>query len=100
MINIDSQFWIAVEDDMIELTNGCICCTINNNLADAVHRILERRDRIDYLVLENTGVADPLPIMFAFLDPEQMPLPSKRMLLQSPRPSSIPRMMGLSVSFG
>jgi len=69
-INIDSQFLIAVEDDMIELTNGCICCTINNNLADAVHRILERRDRIDYLVLETTGVADPLPIMLTFLGPD------------------------------
>ena len=69
-INIDSQFLIAVEDDMIELTNGCICCTINSNLTDAVYRILERRDRVDYLVLETTGVADPLPIMLTFLGTE------------------------------
>ena len=69
-INIDSQFLIEVEDDMIELTNGCICCTINNNLTEAVHRILDRRDRIDYLVLETTGVADPLPIMLTFLGTE------------------------------
>ncbi|MEM8805940.1 MAG: GTP-binding protein [Cyanobacteria bacterium P01_G01_bin.38] len=66
-INIDSQFLVAVEEDMIELTNGCICCTINDNLSDAVYRVLERRDRIDYLVLETTGVADPLPIMLTFL---------------------------------
>ncbi|NET47173.1 MAG: GTP-binding protein [Merismopedia sp. SIO2A8] len=77
-INIDSQFLVAVEDDMIELTNGCICCTINNNLTEAVYRILERRDshrdgeaeHIDYLVLETTGVADPLPIMLTFLGTE------------------------------
>jgi len=69
-INIDSQFLIAVEEDMIELTNGCICCTINNNLTDAVYRVLERRDRIDYLVLETTGVADPLPITLTFLGTE------------------------------
>ncbi|MFG6093715.1 GTP-binding protein [Leptothoe sp. ISB3NOV94-8A] len=69
-INIDSQFLIAVEEDMIELTNGCICCTINDNLTDAVYRVLERRDRIDYLVLETTGVADPLPIMLTFLGTE------------------------------
>ena len=69
-INIDSQFLIAVEEDMIELTNGCICCTINNNLTEAVYRILERRDRIDYLVLETTGVADPLPITLTFLGTE------------------------------
>jgi G3E family GTPase len=66
-INIDSQFLIAVEEDMIELTNGCICCTINSSLTDAVYRVLERQDRIDYLVIETTGVADPLPIALTFL---------------------------------
>jgi G3E family GTPase len=66
-INIDSQFLIAVEEDMIELTNGCICCTINDNLKEAVYRVLERRDRIDYLIVETTGVADPLPIALTFL---------------------------------
>ncbi|NEZ64336.1 GTP-binding protein [Leptolyngbyaceae cyanobacterium CCMR0082] len=69
-INIDSQFLIEVEEDMIELTNGCICCTINDNLSDAVYRVLERKDRIDHLVLETTGVADPLPIMLTFLGTE------------------------------
>ncbi len=66
-INIDSQFLIAVEEDMIELTNGCICCTMNDSLADAVYRVLERRDRIEYLVVETTGIADPLPIALTFL---------------------------------
>ena len=75
-INIDSQFLIEVEEDMIELTNGCICCTINDNLTDAVYRVLERKDRIDYLVLETTGVADPLPIMLTFLGTELRDLTS------------------------
>jgi G3E family GTPase len=66
-INIDSQLLIAVEEDMIELTNGCICCTINDNLADAVYRVLERQDRVDYLIVETTGVADLLPIALTFL---------------------------------
>jgi len=66
-INIDSQFLVTVDEDMIELTNGCICCTINDSLSDSVYRILERREQIDYLVLETTGVADPLPIMLTFL---------------------------------
>jgi G3E family GTPase len=69
-INIDSQFLIAVEEDMIELTNGCICCTINDNLADAVYRVLDRKDCIDYLIVETTGVADPLPIALTFLGTE------------------------------
>ncbi|MFN6515066.1 MAG: CobW family GTP-binding protein [Nostoc sp. CreGUA01] len=69
-INIDSQLLISVDQDMVELTNGCICCTINDNLVDAVYRVLEREDRIDYLVIETTGVADPLPIILTFLGTE------------------------------
>ena len=70
-INIDSQLLVKVGDDgdknTIELTNGCICCTINDDFADAVYRILTRRERIDYLIVETTGVANPLPIALTFL---------------------------------
>ena len=55
---------------MVELSNGCICCTINDGLIDAVYRVLEREDRIDYLVIETTGIADPLPIILTFLGTE------------------------------
>ena len=66
-INIDSQLLVSIDEDMIELSNGCICCTINADLIDAVYRVLERSDKIDYLVVETTGVADPLPIILTFL---------------------------------
>ncbi len=66
-INIDSQLLVDIEDDMAELSNGCICCTINDGLVDAVYRVLEREDRVDYMVIETTGVADPLPIALTFL---------------------------------
>ncbi|AHJ29607.1 GTP-binding protein [Nodularia spumigena CS-584] len=69
-INIDSQLLVSVDQDMMELSNGCICCTINDGLVDAVYRILEREERIDYLVIETTGVADPLPIILTFLGTE------------------------------
>jgi len=55
---------------MVELSNGCICCTINDGLVDAVYRVLERDDRVDYMVIETTGVADPLPIILTFLGTE------------------------------
>lgn len=70
-INIDSQLLVKVGNDddknTIELTNGCICCTINDDFADAVYRILIRRERVDYLIVETTGVANPLPIALTFL---------------------------------
>ena len=69
-INIDSQFIVQLDENMIELTNGCICCSINDDLRNAVYRVLERRDNIDYLVVETTGVADPLPITLTFLGTE------------------------------
>ncbi|TAF08176.1 MAG: GTP-binding protein [Nostocales cyanobacterium] len=69
-INIDSQLLVTVDQDMVELSNGCICCTINDGLVDAVYRVLEREERIDYLVIETTGVADPLPIILTFLGTE------------------------------
>jgi G3E family GTPase len=69
-IGIDSELIIATADDMVELSNGCICCSINNDLVDAVFRVLERDDKVDYLVVESTGVADPLPIVLTFLRSE------------------------------
>ncbi|BAY58289.1 hypothetical protein NIES2135_51620 [Leptolyngbya boryana NIES-2135] len=69
-INIDSQLLVSLDEDMMELSNGCICCTINDDLINAVYRILEREDRIDYMVIETTGVADPLPIVLTFVSSE------------------------------
>jgi len=69
-INIDSQLLVAVDENMMELSNGCICCTINDGLVDAVYNVLERSDRIDYMIVETTGVADPLPIALTFLGTE------------------------------
>lgn len=69
-IGIDGELIIATDDDMVELSNGCICCSINNDLVDAIFRVLQRDQQIDYLVVESTGVADPLPIVLTFLRPE------------------------------
>jgi G3E family GTPase len=69
-IDIDSQLLVSIDEDMVQLSNGCICCTINDSLVDAVYSVLEHSDRIDYLVIETTGVADPLPIMMTFLTSE------------------------------
>lgn len=69
-IDIDSQLLVSVGENMVALSNGCICCTINDSLVDAVYQILEQEDKIDYLVIETTGVADPLPIVLTFLGTE------------------------------
>ena len=71
-IGIDNELIVSTDADtnMVELSNGCICCTINNDLMEAVYKILERQDQIDYLVVETTGLADPLPVALTFLGTE------------------------------
>ncbi len=72
-IGIDNELLVTTgnsDDTMVELSNGCICCTINNDLMEAVYKVLERPDKIDYLVVETTGLADPLPIALTFLGTE------------------------------
>ena len=66
-IGIDNDLVVTTGDDTVELSNGCICCTINGELLDAVYRILERPEPVDYLVVETTGLADPLPVAMTFL---------------------------------
>ena len=65
-IGIDNDLIIQTEEDMIELSNGCICCTINGELLTAVNKIIERKDKLDYLIVETTGLADPLPVAMTF----------------------------------
>ena len=69
-IGIDNELIVTTGEDMVELNNGCICCTINNDLVEAVYKVLERQEQIDYLVVETTGLADPLPVALTFLGTE------------------------------
>jgi len=66
-IGIDNDLIMKTEEDMIELNNGCICCSINGELLKSVETILERKDSIDYLIVETTGLADPLPVAMTFV---------------------------------
>jgi G3E family GTPase len=55
---------------MVELANGCICCSLSGELADAGTGLLAVADRFDHLVVETTGIADPLPVALTFLRSE------------------------------
>ena len=65
-IGIDNDLIVSSDETMIELSNGCICCNINNDLVDTVYKVLEKDEKIDYLVVETTGIADPLPVAMTF----------------------------------
>jgi len=59
-------------EDWLELRNGCLCCSVKDVGVQAIEQLLEkRRNHFDYILLETTGVADPLPIVKMFwLDEE------------------------------
>ncbi|RLN45035.1 hypothetical protein BBJ28_00014643 [Nothophytophthora sp. Chile5] len=48
-----------VFDDFYELSNGCVCCSVRDDLVNTLEKLLERRDRFDYILVETTGMADP-----------------------------------------
>jgi G3E family GTPase len=66
-VGIDNELVVATSDQMVELSNGCICCSINGELLEAVHRVLQRPEPIDLIVVETTGLADPLPVALTFM---------------------------------
>ncbi|MDR2711064.1 MAG: GTP-binding protein [Burkholderiales bacterium] len=70
-VNLDSRLLAQnAEIEIIELTNGCVCCTVRGELTAALQNLLERRDAgtlaFDRLILETTGLADPAPVIQTF----------------------------------
>jgi len=66
-INLDAALVAEVADEVVQLTNGCICCSINGDLFKAVEKVLALSPAVDRIVTETTGLADPLPVGLTFL---------------------------------
>jgi cobalamin biosynthesis protein CobW len=58
------------EDDIIELANGCICCTVADDFVPTMNKLLNRTDRLDHIIIETSGLALPQPLVRAFNWPE------------------------------
>ncbi len=64
---IDGQLVVGAEEEILELNNGCICCTVRGDLTRAVDNLMARRGDIDRIVIETTGLADPAPVIQSFI---------------------------------
>jgi len=64
---IDNELVLSPDDTIVELNNGCLCCTLNDNLYDILNELHERRDEFDELIIEATGVADPRGLAQPFI---------------------------------
>ncbi len=60
----------CTEDDIVELTNGCICCTVADDFVPTITALLQRSERPDHIVIETSGLALPQPLVRAFNWPE------------------------------
>jgi G3E family GTPase len=69
-IAIDAELIVAVEDNVVSLANGCVCCTIRDDLQEAVLAAIGRPARPDYILLEASGVADPSGVAITFNNPD------------------------------
>lgn len=67
-INVDADLVVGVEDDVLSLANGCICCSIRDDLIAAVEALLAREERPEFILLEASGVSDPSSIAMTFTD--------------------------------
>ncbi|MEM8643171.1 MAG: GTP-binding protein [Cyanobacteria bacterium P01_G01_bin.54] len=71
-IGIDSQLVLNSDEEILEMNNGCICCTVRGDLIRIIGNLMDRRDRFDHLLLETTGLADPAPVIQSFFTDEVM----------------------------
>ncbi|AOB31745.1 cobalamin biosynthesis protein CobW [Bordetella sp. H567] len=71
-VGIDGQLIVADDNPLIEINNGCVCCTVRKDLAVAVRELLRPGGReLDRIVIETSGLADPAPVLQTFLaDPD------------------------------
>jgi len=68
-INIDAELVAGVEQNTINLTNGCVCCEIRDDLVNSLEQLLTREEAVDYVILEASGIADSEGIVMTFLNP-------------------------------
>lgn len=65
-VGIDHELVINSEEEIFEMNNGCICCTVRGDLIRILGRLMKRRDKFDHILIETTGLADPGPVVQTF----------------------------------
>lgn len=65
-VGIDQALVINAEEEIFEMSNGCICCTVRGDLIRILGNLMKRRDKFDYVLVETTGLADPGPVVQTF----------------------------------
>ena len=71
-IGIDQGLVINADEEVFEMSNGCICCTVRGDLIRVLNNLNKRRDKFDYVLVETTGLADPGPVAQTFFMDDEL----------------------------
>jgi G3E family GTPase len=65
-IGIDNDLVVGADEEVFEMNNGCICCTVRGDLIRIIEGLMKRRGKFDAIIVETTGLADPAPVAQTF----------------------------------
>lgn len=71
-VGVDQELVIGAEEEIFEMNNGCICCTVRGDLIRILGNLMKRKDKFDYILIETTGLADPGPVVQTFFFDEEL----------------------------
>ncbi|MGB7256913.1 MAG: GTP-binding protein, partial [Pseudolabrys sp.] len=71
-IGIDNELIVNADEEVFEMNNGCICCTVRGDLVRIIDGLMRRKGKFDAIIVETTGLADPAPVAQTFFVDEQV----------------------------
>jgi G3E family GTPase len=71
-VGVDQELVINAEEEIFEMNNGCICCTVRGDLIRILGNLMKRKDKFDAIMIETTGMADPGPVAQTFFVDDEM----------------------------
>ncbi|WP_428392027.1 CobW family GTP-binding protein [Lichenicoccus sp.] len=71
-LGVDHDLVVDVDEEVFEMNNGCICCTVRGDLIRILGALMKRRGRFDGIIVETTGLADPAPVAQTFFVDEEI----------------------------
>ncbi|MFT3784251.1 MAG: GTP-binding protein [Nibricoccus sp.] len=71
-VGVDNQLVIQSDEELFEMNNGCICCSVRGDLIRILGRLMKRKDKLDGILIETTGLADPGPVAQTFFTDDEM----------------------------
>jgi G3E family GTPase len=71
-VGVDQDLVIGAEEEIFEMNNGCLCCTVRGDLIRILGNLIKRRDKFDYILIETTGLADPGPVVQTFFFDDEL----------------------------